>query len=348
MLTALAQRDGTDMLAAASVAAAAAFVGTRYGPNLCQKMGDALNVTIRAIALGQVDALPESKTFVDPKTQELADEVRSFTGMIHELECYAEHSALSQDELANKMKLVQERSDLVDIVVQAVIKKVETNTDLINEMGHRFEQFNTQLDEIEATVAKMKTDIGTIKTDIVTTKEGVKENKENIAAAEQKTQQHTIDIRKLKQQQEEGENAIRELQQQQQHRDVAQNSTCRTVLNEKVVDFEQQQEDLRNEKNLQTVNVNATFGLDQVNLSKAHQQQRAAMVLQHDFEKQAMELRHRQAQVNLQANCSDEIAHLCFGKDLKLRDFADRIDNEIAALEAKKQFAIDALKSSKE
>ena len=348
MFTAIAQRDGTDMLAAASVAAAATFVGTRYGPNMCQKMGDALNVTLRALAHGQVDALPESKTFVDPKTQALAEEVRDFTVMIRRLECDAEHSALSQGELANKVKLVQERSDLVDTLVQAVIKKVETNTDLINKMGHQFEQFNTQLDEIEATVAEMKTDIVTMKTDIGTTKEGVKENKENIAASEQKTQQHTIDIRKLKQQQEEGENAIRELQQQQEHRDVAQNSTCRIVLNEKVVDFEQQQEDLRNEKTLQTVKVNATFGLDQVNLSKTHQQQRAAMVLQQNYEKQAMELRHRQAQVNLEANCSDEIAHLCFGKDLKLRDFADRIDNEIAALEAKKQFAIDALKSSKE
>ena len=270
MLTALAQRDGTDMLAAASVAAAATFVGTRYGPNMCQKMGDALNVTLRALAHGQVDALPESKTFVDPKTQALAEEVRDFTVMIRRLECDAEHSALSQGELANKVKLVQERSDLVDTLVQAVIKKVETNTDLINKMGHQFEQFNTQLDEIEATVAEMKTDIVTMKTDIGTTKEGVKENKENIAASEQKTQQHTIDIRKLKQQQEEGENAIRELQQQQEYRDVAQNST---LLIEKVVDLKQQHD----------INVNATFGLDQDNLSNAHQQQREADVISRNW-----------------------------------------------------------------
>ena len=96
------------------------------------------------------------------------------------------------------------------------------------------------------------------------------------------------------------------------------------------------------------VNVNATFGLDQDNLLNAHQQQREAMVLQQNYEKEAMELRHQQAQVNLKTNCNDEIANLCFAKDLNLRNFADTIDNEIAALEAKKQFAIEALKSSKE
>ena len=322
MLTACNLQNNQMLAAAGMAAAAAAFVSTQYGPELHQKMESAVNVTLRALAFGQVDALPESKTLVETKTQDLADEMLLFTGMIRQLEYQAEQTALTTEQIANRVDLIQERSGLVDNIVQAIIKQVETNADLINNMGHKFEQFSTRLDEIEATVVEMKTDILTNANDIVMTKEGVKENKQNICAGEEKTQQNT--------------NAIRELQQQQQeYRDVAQNST---LLIEKVVDLKQQHD----------INVNATFGLDQDNLSNAHQQQREAMVLQQNYEKEAMELRHQQAQVNLITNCNDEIANLCFAKDLNLRNFADTIDNEIAALEAKKQFAIEALKSSKE
>jgi len=328
MLTACNLQNNQMLAAAGMAAAAAAFVSTQYGPELHQKMESAVNVTLRALAFGQVDALPESKTLVETKTQDLADEMRLFTGMIRQLEYDAEQTAETTEQIANRVDLIQERSGLVDNIVQAVIKQVETNAGLINDMGHKFEQFSTRLDEIEATVVEMKTDILTNANDIVMTKEGVKENKQNICAGEEKTQQNT--------------NAIRELQQQQEYRDVAQNSF------EKVVDLKQQQENLRNKKNLHDINVNATFGLDQDNLSNAHQQQREAMVLQQNYEKEAMELRHQQAQVNLITNCNDEIANLSFAKDLNLRNFADIIDNEIAALEAKKQFAIEALKSSKE
>ena len=302
--------------------------------------GSIVNTTVRALDLGQEGSLPE-----ELRTQEVLTFNHRVTAINDQID-----NAVDED---SSEAFCGARTELVEALVRSLMNSVEKNSAIITQLQKEVEACDRHLAAIEHRMAVAEGKIVALEGGVAEIREGQSETKEEIREQAEKieenaatAEQQGIDIHELKQIQIQIQQ--QQQQQQQEHRDVAQNSTCRTLLHEKVVDCEQQQEDLRIEKNLQTVKVNATFGLDQVNLSKTHQQQRAAMVLQQNYEKQAMELRHRQAQVNLQANCSDEIAHLCFGKDLKLRDFADRIDNEIAALEAKKQFAIDALKSSKE
>ena len=309
--------------------------------------GSIVNTTVRALDLGQEGSLPE-----ELRTQEVLTFNHRVTAINDQIQ-----RAVDEDDEDTSEAYRGARTDLVETLVETLVRSlmnsVEKNSAIITQLQKEVEACDRHLAAIEHRMAVAEDKIVALEGGVAEIREGQSETKEEIREQAEKieenaatAEQQGIAIHELKQIQIQIQQ--QQQQQQQEHRDVAQNSTCRTLLHEKVVDCEQQQEDLRIEKNLQTVKVNATFGLDQVNLSKAHQQQRAAMVLQQNYEKQAMELRHRQAQVNLEANCSDEIAHLCFGKDLKLRDFADRIDNEIAALEAKKQFAIDALKSSKE